>query len=101
MATIRKRGNRWQVQVRRLAYPLQTSSFILLSDAEAWGRQREVELDKGEVVQVRSELKSTTLCDLLIRYDAERTSQKRGAASETIRISAMKRLPSAAQPFSD
>ena len=91
MASIRKRGNRWQVQVRRLGYPLQTSSFILQSDAEAWGRQREVDLDKGEVVQVRSELKSTTLCDLLIRYDAERTSKKRGASSETARISAMKR----------
>ena len=91
MASIRKRGNRWQVQVRRLGYPLQTSSFILQSDAEAWGRQREVDLDKGEVVQVRSELKLTTLSDLLTRYATERTSKKRGASSETARISAMKR----------
>ena len=91
MASVRKRGNRWQVQVRRLGYPLQTSSFILQSDAEAWGRQREVDLDKGEVVQVRSELKSTTLSDLLTRYATERTSKKRGAVSEGIRIAAMKR----------
>ena len=48
MATIRKPGARWQVQVRRQGYPLLTKSFALKSDAEAWGRQKEVELDRGE-----------------------------------------------------
>jgi hypothetical protein len=68
MATIRKPGARWQVQVRRQGYPLLTKSFALKSDAEAWGRQKEVELDRGEAILAQQGLQKETLGDLLTHY---------------------------------
>ena len=100
MATIRKRGARWQVQVRRQGYPLLTKSFALKSDAEAWGRQKEVELDRGEVILVQQDLQTKTLGDLLTRYKNEVTPQKRGASPETARLSAMLDHPMADVPLS-
>ena len=45
MATLRKRGERWQVQVRRKGSPSLTRSFLLRSDAQAWAREQELEAD--------------------------------------------------------
>ena len=99
MATIRKRGARWQIQVRRQGYPLLTKSFALKSDAEAWGRQKEVELDRGEVILVQHDLQTKTLGDLLSRYKTEVTPLKRGAGPEAARLSAMLRHPMADVPL--
>lgn len=46
MATPRKRGERWQVQVRRKGSPSLTRSFLPRSDAEAWAREQELEADR-------------------------------------------------------
>ncbi len=86
MATIRKRGARWQAQVRRAGQPHLSKSFLLRADAEAWGRQKEVEADRGEIIrapQINSRLK---VRDLLQRYLLEVTSKKRGAAPEAARL---------------
>ena len=42
MATIRKRGHRYQVQVQRLGVGAVSKSFHVLKDAEAWARQTEI-----------------------------------------------------------
>lgn len=46
MATIRKRGDKWQVQVRRNGCPQVSRSFIRKVDAHAWARQMETEADR-------------------------------------------------------
>ena len=41
MPTIRKRGHKWQVQVRRLGLRPISRSFHVLKDAQAWARHME------------------------------------------------------------
>jgi hypothetical protein len=38
MATIRKRGEKWHVQVRRKGWGSVTRSFLKKADAETWTR---------------------------------------------------------------
>jgi integrase len=45
MAAIRKRGERWQVQIRRKGYPSQSRSFLSQKDGESWARHMEHRLD--------------------------------------------------------
>lgn len=86
MATFRKRRSRWQVQIRRKGFPSLARSFLLRADAEAWGRQQEVALERGDIVNVRRQLQRLTLRQLLTRYADEVTLQKRGARAERARI---------------
>ena len=39
MATIRKRGDKYQVQVRRNGFPPISRSFLKLKDARQWANQ--------------------------------------------------------------
>jgi hypothetical protein len=48
MATIRRRGNRWQTQIRRNSHPALTSSHASKRDAEIWARAVEAQLDRDE-----------------------------------------------------
>ena len=48
MATIRKRGNKFQVQVRRASFQSATKSFERLTEDKAWARQYEILFDQGE-----------------------------------------------------
>jgi len=48
MATIRKRGNKYQVQVR-WASPALSRSFLTRRDAELWARQTELQADRKEL----------------------------------------------------
>ena len=89
MATIRKRGARWQVQVRRQGIQCISRSFLLRADAEAWGRQKEVELDRGEFVWQTNANPKMTVGDLLTRYLTEITPAKRGDVPEAARIKTM------------
>ena len=89
MATIRKRGARWQVQVRRQGIQCISKSFLLRADAKAWGRQKEVELDRGEFVWQTNAYPKMTVGDLLRRYLIEITPAKRGHVPETARIKVM------------
>ena len=47
MATIRKRGSGFQVQIRRIGQKSTTKSFITKQDANIWARQTEVLIDKN------------------------------------------------------
>lgn len=93
MATIRKRGSRWQVQVRRIGHPPLSKSFLQRSDAETWGRLKEVEIERGELPIDRKLLRSLTLGDLMRRYCEEITPTKRGAVVERIRINSLLARP--------
>lgn len=82
MASIRKRGDRWQAQVRRLGFPLRSKSFLTKRDAEVWVRQVELQVDRRELPPDRAILAKTKLADLVTRYRDEVTPRKKGTEQE-------------------
>lgn len=81
MATIRKRGDRWQARIQRKGYPDQSKSFLSKTDAEKWGRSIELDIDRGTFT-CRANAEQTTLHDLLARYLRDVTPTKKGANPE-------------------
>ncbi|MBU2755326.1 site-specific integrase [Acidithiobacillus sp. CV18-2] len=60
----------WQAQVRRKGYPTQSKTFDKKSQAQAWARLTESEMDRGVFVP-RGESERTTVAILLERYIRE------------------------------
>jgi hypothetical protein len=48
MATIRKRGHRWEAQVRNAGVASVNKPFLNKSDADRWARQTEAAIERGE-----------------------------------------------------
>ncbi|WP_339634566.1 site-specific integrase [uncultured Sneathiella sp.] len=87
MATIRKRGNRWQAQVRRREHPPISKTFNVKSDAARWARTVEIAIDRGEILShLNSPQTIETLADLMVQYRDRVTTKKRGSKVETLRI---------------
>lgn len=101
MATIRKRGERWQVQVRRNGYKAVTRSFLLKTDAERWARQLETDADRCVLTGDPRVLESISVADLIKRYRDTVTVTKRGQRNETIILDAMLRQPFADKTLAD
>ena len=80
MATLRKRGNTWHVQVRRSGHS-QTRSFTHKTDAEVWARKTELDIDTDELRAVSERLNAVTLGNFLHRYREGVIPQKRSAGS--------------------
>ena len=100
MATLRKRGDRWQVQVRRKGRTPISRSFKLKSEALVWAREQELEADQGRP-QVHKTLKGITVADIVSRYRDEVVPRKRGADRETLTLNAFLRHPLARVALSD
>jgi len=83
MATIRKRGSSWHVQVRRSGQPNITRSFKKKPDADAWARQTETKIDRRGLAPCRSDLERFTVGDLLRRYRDEVVVHKRSREAES------------------
>jgi integrase len=86
MATIRKRGSSWQVQIRRDGFPPLTKSFSTRADAAEWARDKERQIDRAELPTTIRDFKGMTVADLLKRYEQEVTPKKRGAKFERSRL---------------
>jgi integrase len=86
MATIRKRGSSWQVQVRRDGFPPLTKSFSTRADGAEWARDKERQIDRAELPTTIRDFKGMTVADLLRRYEQEVTPRKRGAKFEQSRL---------------
>jgi integrase len=82
MATLRKRGLIWQVQVRRTGQPPISRSFNQKPDALAWARQIETEIDRRGLAPNRHELEQITVGDLLRKYRDEVVVNKRSRERE-------------------
>lgn len=96
MATIRKHGTKWQAIVRRSGHAPATRSFILKSDAQAWARSMELELDRSWDTNAHERerlkaLNTTTLGDLIKRYLEEVVPRKKGHETESIVLNAFVR----------
>lgn len=68
MATFRRRGKRWQAQVRRLG-TFESTTFDTKAAAEKWARRIEGEIDQGSALG--RERVTGTVADLLTAYEAE------------------------------
>ncbi|MDI9239442.1 tyrosine-type recombinase/integrase [Lysobacter sp. LF1] len=82
MATFRKRGPyQWEAQIRRRGYPATSKTFETKAEAEAWSAMIESEMSRGVWVS-RSQAESTTLHQLLERYEREVVPTKKGHTQE-------------------
>lgn len=100
MASIRKRGTSWHVQVRRTGFPNLIGSFPSKAEALAWARGHEQGMDSGERQPTKHRLNLVYLADLLKRYEATVSAQKRGAGREAFKIGVLLRSPMANLPLS-
>lgn len=85
MTTIRRRGDKRQVQVRRAGHPGLTRTFHHRDDARAWARKAVGEINRGDIPDRRM-LKGRSLDDLLVRYRDAVTPKKRDACQQRYRI---------------
>src|SRR4051794_25356345 len=89
MASIRKRGTSWQVQIRREGYPPKTRTFSSKADALAWARHVDTAVDRGDFSVMVRDLKGLTVGDLIRRYLETVTPNKRSASTERYRLQAI------------
>lgn len=100
MATLRKRGCRWQVQIRRKDAPHISRSFASKRDAAAWARQMEVDADRKHLRADPRELEKIRLSDLVKRYRDTVTPTKKGFEREVYVLNAFLRHPICSIPLS-
>ncbi len=91
MATIRKLRGRWQAQVRRRGIKPRCKSFETKLEAEKWARDLEAQVDRFGAAPDTKILESTTLGQLLERYQREVSPLKRGCVQEMQRIDVLRR----------
>ena len=90
MASIRKRGDKWQARIQLKGFEPVGKSFTVKADAEAWAKIVEAEMIRGAFIK-RTEAERTTLREVLDRYRQEVSSTKRGARNEGYRLEQFKR----------
>lgn len=93
MPTIRKRGTKWQVQIRRKGFPEFSRSFQKRSDAAEWARHVDRKADLGDLPANEKSLQGLTLAALVTRYRDQVVITKKGAAIETIMLNRFLRDP--------
>ena len=72
MATIRKRGSKYQAQIRVKGYPPQSKSFATQAAAKAWARRVESSMDNGSWIDTsesRSVLIDQMVDDLILSFE--------------------------------
>ena len=88
MATIRKRNNKYQVQVR-IRGKGTSATFKTLDLARRWARYKEIEFEKNIKIGIKYHPK--TLCEILDNYKKTVVPFKKSASSETFLINAFMR----------
>ena len=84
MASIRKRGKSWQVQVRSRKTGAIGKSFHRKADAERWAIDQEALMQNGQFARIQTQ--GLNLSDLMQAYAEKITPTKKGAAQEFRRI---------------
>lgn len=92
VATIRQRGNRVEVQIRRKGWPTVSETFPDKTSAREWATVIGAEMVCGVFVE-RSEAERNTLGDLFARYLRDVSPMKKGASSESYRLRSLLRGP--------
>ena len=89
MATIRRRKGRYHVQIRRKGFPPITGTFSRLTVARRWIASIEADIENKTYIDY-SEAETTTLNDLLNRYETEQFPSKKGKKVERYRIGTLR-----------
>lgn len=92
MATIRKRGDTWQVQVRRQGRTV-SKSFLRRADAARWANQLEVSIDQSGLPSDTGSLKRLRVADIIERFRDKVCPKRRGGKNETYVLNALLRDP--------
>ena len=95
MASIRKRGSKYQARVVRAGHPTLAKTFISRADAVRWARNTEVSIERGEI---NPQLEGTTLRRLVERYLREETPRKKNVRQETSNLRQWMREDFAGKP---
>lgn len=77
MATIRKRNERWQVQIRKKDTPTFSKTFISKNDALSWARRQERLIEIGEDLALQRNLEQIQVRNLITRYEQQIGSKKK------------------------
>lgn len=87
MASIRKRGDKWQAIVRMKGSPATSGTFPTKKEAAEWAAAEESAIRAGR----RGAFPPKTLDQALTRYELEVSRHKRGKRAESMRFEAMRR----------
>ena len=87
----------WQVRIRKKGWPQQVRTFNLKSEAAAWAKRVESEMDLGMFL-FHAEAEATTLAEALERYRAEILPRKRSPAEAGV-LNRWLRHPLAQRPL--
>lgn len=90
MATIRKRGDKWQAMVRRTGAEPTSGTFASKAAAQTWARQIEGAIDHGKRVPSSAERRAT-VADLLDLYVEEVGRARPLSASNTAAVTVLRR----------
>ena len=88
MATIRKRGSRYNVQIRKEGYPSITKTFASISVAKKWAKGVEADMERRIHVEVPDQ---TTVGELLKRYQKQISPAHKGQQVEAYRLGTLKK----------
>jgi integrase len=91
MAVVRKRGDfQYQAIVRKRGFPPQSRTFLHRRDAEAWARQTELAIERGDLMQASQSAQRVTIDELLTRYLSEVSPGKGQHRNEKTRIARLR-----------
>jgi integrase len=90
MPSIRKRGSRYHVQIRKKGYPPITKSFSSLRLAKTFAKDAESKIERG-VFRDTTLAETTTFLELAERYEREILPTKKGFKIELYNIKPLKR----------
>lgn len=88
MASITRRSSGWQVQIRKQGYRPISKRFDKKSEADAWARAIESEMDRNVFID-RSLAERTTLGEILIKYRDQVSINKLGYKQEKSRVNVL------------
>ena len=88
MATIRKHGNKYHAQIRKLGYSSITQSFSSLSIAKRWATATEADMERNLYVAPAE----GTLEELLDRYEKEVSILHKSHEIEAYRLTTIRKL---------
>ena len=97
MGTLRRRNNKWHVQIRRKHYPSQTSTFNNKLAALRWVRNTEVKLEQNDVGLLRKDYPK--LKSLIEHYINTVSVKKRGYTAEKYHLKSLIRNKIARLPI--
>lgn len=84
MASIRKRGDRWQVRIQLSGHPGMSKTFLNRKDALLWAKKTEADIERGVWLTVKKA--DISIHNALKKYSEEVTPGKKGASRELNRI---------------